>query len=79
MPQDLKITVSAKTVYDGIVRLETKMEEMINHQKETNGKVKANTRNIEKIHEFKTRALTIWGTLVVIGTMVVNVFIDKFL
>jgi len=40
------IEVDARTIYDSLKNLESKMEEMITHQKETNGRVTKNEKKV---------------------------------
>jgi len=46
MKDKLTIQIDARTIYDSLKSLEGKMEEMINHQKLTNGRV---TKNENKL------------------------------
>ena len=79
MNGNLEIKVSAKDVYDSLKRVEGKVEELIEHQKETDGKVKCNKREIAKLHTFKTRALTIWAGIVTVGTIIGNTILNHLI
>ena len=53
MNDKLEITVDAKTIYDSLKKLESQGEEMIAHQKKTNGRVTKCEDEIQSIKDFK--------------------------
>ena len=71
------IEVDARTIYDSLRSMESKMEEMIMHQKHTNGSVrenseaiKENTERIGILEKFKIKsAAFIAGVVAVVQVM----------
>jgi len=73
----LTIEVDAKTIYDSLSDLGSKMEEMIRHQKHTNGTVRENSESIQRnsdkinvLEKFKIKsAAFIAGVVAVVQVM----------
>ncbi|MBI4137445.1 hypothetical protein HY469_05275 [Candidatus Roizmanbacteria bacterium] len=78
MSEDFNITVKAKDIYDGVCRLELKMEEMIVRQKETNGKIKDHALRLDRLEIFQVKTATIWGGIAVVSSTVLTIIINNF-
>lgn len=74
-----EIKVDKKWLYDTLMRLEGKVEEIIGHQKKTNGRVKECEGNIEDLKTFKTRALAIWAAVVAVISVIGNTVITHIM
>ena len=67
----LTIEVDARTIYDSLKNLESKMEEMIGHQKHTNGSVqenikciRENSKKISTLERYKVKTAAFMGGVV---------------
>ena len=83
MSDKLTIEIDAKTLYDSIKDLGNKMDDMIKHQKVTNGRVNdleedfKPSGRIGKLETFHTKTLAIWTVIVTFGGVIVDKVIAK--
>jgi len=75
----LIIEVDAKTLYDGITNLSTKLDEVIEHAKKTNGRVTKTEEDVEKLKSFQTKAIAFVSAIAVVANYVIPKLLEKLI
>jgi len=79
MSDKFTIEIDARTIYDSLKNMEAKMEEMIRHQKHTNGSVagnmvgiKENSKRIGTLEKFKMKSTAFIAGVVAVVQIALN-------
>lgn len=73
MSDKLVIEVDAKTIYDSLQDLSSKMDTVIKHQKITNGRVTANEKKISDGEKFHVKVGAYAGGAAFLGSFILNI------